>query len=119
MSANPKAWLSQPLTFNNPKYLVWKRRPAGLIDFEQYKQVELVKPTKAEQKRLMTLATMKNMEAFVINLEGCRVFLTRDMLLTEEEYNEVRHQQDQVANDKARQERAKLALLKDAERNLG
>lgn len=119
MATNPKGYLSRNMMFNNPAYLRWKDRPVGLNEFPRYTPVKIMKPTKAEMDRLRKIAIERNAEAFVVELEGQRVYLTRESLLTPEEYDEIRHQEDTRADDQKSRQRAKLALLKDQSRDLG
>jgi hypothetical protein len=117
--AQPKGYLARSVTFNNPAYKVWDEYPVGVITFECFTEVRILKPSSREIKRLRMLANERKMDAFVVKLEGQRVFLTRDALLTPEEYNEARGSETARSNDQKDRQRAKLALLKDRSRNVG
>lgn len=115
MAKKVYGYLAKDVRLNNPSYLVWKNRPVGEIIFPAFTKVVLVKPTKAEERRLRVLANQKQEPCFVVKIEGNRVYMNRSSLLTEEEYNERRDQEDK-RNLKAK---SKLALLKDSKRSVG
>lgn len=108
-------YLAKDVRLNNPSYLVWKNRPVGENIFPALTKVLLLKPTKHDEKRLKAIAKQNQEPCFVVKIEGHRVYLTRNSLLTEEEYNERRDQADQ-RNSKTK---SKLALLKNAQRDMG
>lgn len=113
-----KGYTSRDMVFNNPPYQAWPKRPIGEVVFPRFTKVTLQKPTKTELKRLKAIAKANQQDAFVVKLEGRRVYMVRSALLTEEEYHEVRSQEDQAKSDKARDRRSKLALLKDRSRSV-
>lgn len=117
--SSPTGYTSRDLIFNNPAYQPWPKRPVGQITFPRFTKVSLLKPTNDEMKRLRQIAQQAECDAFTVKLEGRRVFLTRDALLTEEEYHEVRCSEAALKNDKAGKQRSKLALLKDRSRDMG
>ncbi len=111
-------YLSKDVRLNNPSYLVWKDRPVGENVFFKFKKVELCKPTKHETQRLQKIARRDEMPYFVVKIDGHRVYLSRSSLLTEDEYHEARHTEDQEVNAKKARRRAKLALLKNSARGV-
>lgn len=118
MSASPKGYLARDVIFNNPAYLKWDNRPSGPTTFMRFTEVSILKPKPGERDRLRSLANERGMDTFVVKLEGQRVFLARDALLTPEEYDEARRQEASVSNDQASRQRSKLALLKNRGRNV-
>lgn len=118
MSASPKGYLARDVIFNNPLYLRWDARPSGINTFKKFSEVSILKPKSGEKERLRSLANERKMDTFVVKLEGQRVFLSRDALLTPEEYNEARRQEASVSDGQASRQRSKLALLKNRGRNV-
>lgn len=117
--SSPKGYLARDMIFNNPAYQPWPKRPVGQITFPRFTKITLVKPTPHEAKRLRQLAKAHEMDAFMIKIEGRRVYAIREALLTEEEYNEVRSQEAEKHARKAGDRRSKLALLKERNRDMG
>lgn len=119
MAKAPKGYLAMELTFHNPKVDGWESRPTGFIKFDRLTEVTLARPNKNESERLSALANERKCDAFLVKLEGRKVFLTRDVLLTQEECDEIRRQEDKVKHDKASSGRSKLALLANKDRRVG
>ena len=108
-------YLKRDIRLNNPSYLVWKNKPVGENVFPQYMKVALCKPTRHEEGQLRRMANQYDEPCFVVNVEGHRVYLMRSVLLTEDEYDEIRRDQNKK-HSKAKQ---KLALLKKRDGGVG
>jgi len=119
MASRVYGYLSKDVRLNNPSYLVWKKRPVGENIFPKFTKVQLVQPTREEEKRLRNLAKRNEEPCFVVKLEGHRVYLCRSSLLTEEEYNEARSVEDQGKSDQKKRRKSKLALLAKSKRSVG
>jgi len=91
--------LSRDMLFNNPQYRPWKNRPVGLNTFAMFTRVEVLDPTPSEERRLRAITKARNSQAYVVRLEGRRVFMTRDALLNKEEYFEARANAAQTSSD--------------------
>lgn len=117
--SSPKGYLARDMIFNNPAYQPWPNHPVGQIRFPRFTKITLVKPTRHEAKRLRQLANSHEMDAFMIKIEGRRVFAIREALLTEEEYHEIRSQEAEEHARQASNRRSKLALLKERSRGVG
>ena len=91
--------LSRDMLFNNPHYRPWKNRPVGLNTFAKFTRVEVLDPTPGEERRLRAITKAHNFQAYVVRLEGRRVFMTRDALLNKEEYFEARDNEAQASTD--------------------
>ena len=91
--------LSRDMLFNNPQYRPWKNRPVGLNTFAMFTRVEVLDPTPSEDRRIRALSKERNSQAYVVRLEGRRVFMTRDALLNKEEYFEARANAAQAGSD--------------------
>ena len=91
--------LSRDMLFNNPQYQPWKNRPVGLNTFAMFTRVEVLDPTPGEERRLRAITKARNSQAYVVRLEGRRVFMTRDALLNKEEYFEARANETQTSSD--------------------
>ena len=91
--------LSRDMLFNNPQYRPWKNRPVGLNTFAMFTRVEVLDPTPSEDRRIRALSKERNSQAYVVRLEGRRVFMTRDALLNKEEYFEARANATQASSD--------------------
>jgi hypothetical protein len=74
------------MIFNNPQYKPWSRHPVGEVTFPRFTKVTTVEPTAHESGRLSSLSRESGQRTFVIQLEGRRVFVTKDALLTRDEF---------------------------------
>lgn len=77
---------SRDMIFNNPQYRPWPRRPVGEVMFPKFTKVVSMEPTAYESKRLASLSRESGQRTFIIQLEGRRVFVTRDALLNRDEF---------------------------------
>lgn len=87
---------SRDMIFNNPQHRPWSRHPVGEIVFPRFTKVTSMDPTAHEERRLSSLSRESGQRTLIVQMEGRRVFVTRDALLNRDEFVAVKQSSDSV-----------------------